>query len=282
MTKPFFQVDVFTSEAYRGNPLAVVLDAESMTSEEMQRFANWTNLSETTFLLPPTDPAADYRVRIFTPSVEFPFAGHPTLGSAHVWLEAGGQPKDPELIVQECGVGLVPIRRSGTSLAFAAPPLIRSGPVDDLDIERVATMLGIAPDAIVDATWADNGPGWIAVRLSSVDEVRALQPGPSDLKVGVVALTDGAGDADIEARAFFPRSGTTAEDPVTGSLNASIAQWLLGNGTLQAPYVAAQGTMLGRSGRVTVAQEDAPDGGEPVIWVGGDVVTCIRGDVALA
>ena len=289
--RAFSQVDVFTAVPYRGNPVAVVLEAEGLGDDDMQRIAHWTNLSETTFVLRPTDPGADYRVRIFTPGGELPFAGHPTIGTCHAWLEAGGTPRDGDTIVQECGVGLVPLRRDSGRLAFAAPPLMRSGPVDEADIERTCLVLGIDRSEVVDAQWADNGPGWLAVMLSSAEAVLALRPdfgavesfdigvvGPHPIgvvgptKIGAVGPT--GGDPAIEVRAFFSAGGTATEDPVTGSLNAALAQWLLADGTLTAPYVAAQGTALGRAGRVFVDQAD----GE--IWVGGDAVTCISGTIS--
>ncbi len=292
-TRSFKQVDVFTAEPYRGNPVAVVLDGEGLSDSEMQRFAHWTNLSETTFLLPPTSPGADYRVRIFSPGSELPFAGHPTIGSCHAWLETGGVPAIEGTVVQECGVGLVTLRREDTRLAFAAPPLIKDGAVDPAEVELVCKVLQIDPSEVLDAQWADNGPGWIAVKLASAEAVLALDPdfgavesygvgvvGPSPIgvvgpsKVGVVGETTG-GEAAIEVRAFFRAGDQAAEDPVTGSLNAAVAQWLLGTGELTAPYVASQGTALGRAGRVYVDQAD----GE--IWVGGDAVTCITGTVEL-
>jgi PhzF family phenazine biosynthesis protein len=275
--RPFSQVDVFTATAYAGNPVAVVLDGADLGTAEMQRFAHWTNLSETTFVLPPTADGADYRVRIFTPAVELPFAGHPTLGTCHAWLSASGASSPPDVIVQECGAGLVPIRRTGAGLAFAAPPLIRSGPVDDALVEHLASLLRIEPAAIVDAQWADNGPGWVAVLLESAEAVLAIRPGSVDLDVGVVGPhPDGSPEA-FEVRAFSPKAGATVEDPVTGSLNASLAHWLLSSGRASAPYVASQGTALGRSGRVHVSRDD-DDG---TIWVGGGTVTCIAGQVEL-
>ena len=276
MLRPFCQVDVFTTTAYRGNPVAVVVDGEGVTDADMQRFAHWTNLSETTFVLPPTEPTADYRVRIFTPVAELPFAGHPTLGTCHAWLETGGRPKHEGRIVQEGKAGLITVRRGDDGLAFAAPPLVRSGPVDDQLVQRIASVLQIERDDIVEAAWVDNGPGWVAVRLATAQAVLALRPGFVDLDLGVVGLHPAGAPEAIEVRAFFPKDGTTTEDPVTGSLNASLAQWLLGTGRLQAPYVAAQGTALGRAGRVHIAQD--ADG---TIWVGGGTVTCIAGDVEL-
>jgi PhzF family phenazine biosynthesis protein len=273
--RPFKQVDVFTTTPYRGNPVAVVLDGSGLDDDELQRFAHWTNLSETTFVLPPEDPSADYRVRIFTPVLELPFAGHPTLGTCHAWLEAGGTPGQDGTIVQECGAGLVTVRRTDDGLAFAAPPLVRSGPVDDEDAERVARMLRIDRSEMVDIAWADNGPGWIAVLLADADAVLAIRPEAGDLDVGVVGPHPAGSETAFELRAFFPKDGASVEDPVTGSLNASVAQWLLGSGRATAPYVASQGTALGRAGRVHVTEDD---GG---VWVGGGTVTCVTGDVEL-
>ncbi len=276
MPRPFKQVDVFTAEPYRGNPVAVVLDGAGLETAELQRFAHWTNLSETTFVLPPEDPGADYRVRIFTPEIELPFAGHPTLGTCHAWLEAGGTPRADDRIVQECGAGLVPIRRTDVGLAFAAPPLIRSGPVAEALLEELAAALGIGRADIVDAAWADNGPGWVALLLADAEAVLALRPGFVENDIGVVGPHPPGGEAAWELRAFFPSNGVPVEDPVTGSLNASVAMWLLGTGRAAAPYVAAQGTALGRAGRVHVTQDD--DG---TIWVGGGTVTCVDGAVAI-
>ena len=272
----YMEVDVFTGEAYRGNPLAVVLDGDRLYDDDMQRFANWTNFSETTFLLPPTHPDADYRVRIFTTSTELPFAGHPTLGSCHAWLEAGNTPKHADRIVQECGVGLVEVVRTATGLAFAAPPLRREGPLDDETLGRVVEVLGIGRDDVVDAAWVDNGPGWLGVLLASADAVLALRPADSDLKIGVAGPHPVDHDAAYEVRAFFPDGTHTFEDPVTGSLNASLAQWLVGSGRVTPPYVATQGTALGRSGRVTVDRD-----GDGRLWIGGGVTTCVVGTVVL-
>ncbi len=276
MQRSFCQVDVFTSGPYLGNALAVVLDGAGLTDNEMRRFARWTNLSETTFVLLPSSAGADYRVRIFTPSQELPFAGHPTLGTCHAWLAAGGRPSDPDVIVQECGAGLVPVRRIADGLAFAAPPLLRSGPVDEALAEHIAEVLGLGRPEIVDLQWADNGPGWVAVLLASADAVLALRPGVVDLDVGVVGPYPAGSPEAFEVRAFFPKDGTTAEDPVTGSLNASVAQWLLRTGRTSAPYVVSQGTVLGRVGRVHVSRD--PDG---TIWVGGTSVTCVTGHAEL-
>ena len=238
--------------------------------------ARWTDLSETTFLLPPTEPRADYRVRIFTPGGELPFAGHPTLGSCHAWLAAGGAPRG-ELIVQQCGVGLVKIRRDASRLAFAAPPLRRSGPVEPEVLAQIARCLHIEPSEILAHQWVDNGPGWVAVMLASAERVLALKPdfaAMRPLEVGVVAPQPAGAATQFELRAFVPTLGV-AEDPVTGSLNAGVAQWLIGAGLAPARYIASQGAALGRAGRVHIAQE----GGE--VWVGGDSVICIEGSVLL-
>jgi PhzF family phenazine biosynthesis protein len=276
----FQQVDVFTTTPYAGNPVAVVLDGDGLTDDQMQRFANWTNLSETTFVLATTASHADYRLRIFTPTQELPFAGHPTLGSCHAWLAAGGTPSrdggDGAHVVQECGVGLVSLRQSEDGLAFAAPPLLRSGPVDEALVAHVATQLRIDRADIVACEWADNGPGWVAVLLRSAAEVLALRPGPIDLPIGVVGPSPAGSAEAFEVRAFFPGLAGGAEDPVTGSLNASLAQWLLGAGWATAPYVARQGTALGRTGRVHLSTDD-----QGTVWVGGGTVTCISGTVEL-
>ena len=267
-------VDVFTTMPYRGNPVAVVLDGEGLDGEQMQRLAHWMNLSETTFVLPASDPEADYRLRIFTPVAELPFAGHPTLGSCHAWLAGGGRSKREEEIIQECGAGLIAVHRTPEGLAFGAPPVVRGGIVEEQLITRLASLLGISREEIVDAQWVDNGPGWVAVMLASAERVRALEPGLIDLDVGVVgAYPPGAPEA-FEVRAFFPKDGSYVEDPVTGSLNASLAQWLIASGRASAPYVVSQGTALGRAGRVHISQD--ADGG---IWVGGGTVTCVSGEV---
>ena len=279
--RPFQQVDVFTATPCLGNPLAVVLDGEGLSTEAMQQFTNWTNLSEATFVLPPTPEGraagADYRVRIFCPGRELPFAGHPTLGTCHAWLAAGGQPRAPGRIVQECGVGLVPLRQDGERLAFAAPPLIQSGPLAEDDVQHIARGLGVARTDILHHAWCDNGPNWRGVMLRSAEQVLGLKPDAAvlaGLDVGVVGASDAEGIA-FEVRAFFPGSNGLAEDPVTGSLNAALAQWLIGAGLAPTRYVASQGTALGRSGRVHVEQ----DGSE--IWVGGHSITCISGTVRL-
>jgi PhzF family phenazine biosynthesis protein len=245
-----------------------------MGEEEMQRFARWTNLSETTFVMPPTRPEADYRVRIFTPVLELPFAGHPTLGTCHAWLEAGGGAARAEEIVQECAAGLIRIRRE-EQLAFEAPPLVRSGPASEAEAAKVAAALDLGPAEMIAVEWVDNGPGWIAVLLESAARVLELQPGALDFDLGVVGFHPPGAAAAIELRAFTPVDGLAWEDPVTGSLNASVAQWLLDSGRLTAPYVATQGSAIGRAGRIEISQD--ADG---AIWVGGATATIITGQLA--
>jgi PhzF family phenazine biosynthesis protein len=270
----FRQVDVFTTQPYLGNPVAVVLEGDGLSSKAMSRIARWTNLSETTFVQLPIDPEADYRIRIFTPSQELPFAGHPTLGTCHAWLEGGGLAREPDRIVQECGAGLVAIRRTDAGLAFAGPPLTRSGVVEESLIERAANALRIERAAIIDAEWVDNGPGWVGILLESAAAVLALEPGTVDFDLGVVGPYPAGSPEAIEVRAFFPKNGATAEDPVTGSLNASLATWLIRSKRLTAPYIASQGAALGRSGRVHVSRDD--DG---TVWVGGGTITCVSGHI---
>ncbi|MBS7846097.1 PhzF family phenazine biosynthesis protein [Pseudomonas fluorescens] len=278
-TFDFKQLDVFSNVALKGNPLAVVLGADSLSDAQMADFARWTNLSETTFLLTPRDPRADYRVRIFTTLQELPFAGHPTLGSCHAWLQAGGVPHGEE-IIQECEIGLVRIRRQGDELAFIAPPLLRSGPVDAPLLERVRLGLGLVPGAIVRSQWVDNGAGWLAVMLADRQQVLAVQPDFSQLlglAVGVIAPCNPAHDdvdAQFEVRAFVAGDGAQ-EDPATGSLNAGVAQWLLGEGLAPERYVVSQGTAIGRAGRIHVERQ----GDE--IWIGGAVAVCITGRLQL-
>jgi PhzF family phenazine biosynthesis protein len=276
MRRLFTEVDVFATTPYSGNPVAVVLDGEGLSTEEMQRFAHWTNLSETTYLLPPTVADADYRVRIFTPVAELPFAGHPTLGTCHAWLEQGGSDGGRDVLVQECAAGLVPVRNTPDGLAFSAPPLLRSGPVEEGLVERIAGVLGIEREAVVDSQWVDNGPGWVAVLLASAEEVLAVRPGYAELDLGLVGPYEEGEEAAFEVRAFFPKDGSLVEDPVTGSLNASLAEWLLRSGRATVPYVASQGTALGRAGRVSVSRDR--DG---LIWVAGQTVTCVSGQVEL-
>jgi PhzF family phenazine biosynthesis protein len=276
MERPFCQVDVFTDEPYLGNPVAVVVDAKGLSTEEMQRFAQWTNLSETTFVLPPEAAGADYRVRIFTPSRELPFAGHPTLGTCHAWLSHGGIPHRAGTIVQQCEAGLIELRQDDGTLAFAAPPLIRSGPVDEQTLLHLVDVLNLHPSHVVDAQWVDNGPGWVAVLLASAEAVLAVHPDSSDLDIGVVGPYPPGSAEAFEVRAFTPALGGFGEDPVTGSLNASLAGWLLDSGRVQAPYVASQGTAMGRRGRVHISRD--PNG---TIWVGGGTVTCLSGTANL-
>ena len=307
-SRPFKQVDVFTQTALLGNPLAVVLDGTGLSDAQMQRFAHWTNLSETTFLLPPTEAGraagADYRVRIFTPGGEMRFAGHPTLGSCHAWLQAGGQPRSAQQIVQECQVGLVPIRREGTRLSFAAPPLTRSAP-SPMTLARLAAALGLKAQDVRAAQLLDNGTTWLGLLLDDPHTVLQLKPDQLELKnlghkVGVAAVYppqeapaliarsnrearafgQSAASAEddnpaLEVRAFAAPLGIV-EDPVTGSLNASLAQWLIEAGELPARYIAAQGTALGRAGRVHVERDAAGQ-----VWIGGDCVGVIQGQVTL-
>jgi PhzF family phenazine biosynthesis protein len=279
----FRQVDVFGGEPFLGNPLAVVHEAEGLSAEEMQRITRWMNLSETTFLLPPTTREADYRVRIFTLARELPFAGHPTLGTCHAWLEAGGSSASPDVIVQECGAGLVSVRRTDHGLAFAAPPLLRTGPVDEKFIRQVATVLGIGRERVVDSQWVDNGPGWVGVLLEDAASVLELQPdftrypGEGSLDIGVVGPYVTGSECAYEVRAIFSdEHGRMVEDPVTGSLNASLGQWLLDTGRATAPYVASQGTRLGRVGRVRIDQDE-----HGAVWVGGRTVTVTAGHLVV-
>ena len=276
-TRRFSQLDVFTATPLRGNPLAVVHDATGLGDAQMQDFARWTNLSETTFLLPPTDAAADYRVRIFTPGGELPFAGHPTLGSCHAWLAAGGRPKQDGVVMQQCTAGLVRVRQQGARLAFAAPPLRRSGPADAAVRTRVAAALCLPEDAILRLQWVDNGPGWVAALLDSAERVLALRPdfrAMKGLDIGVVGPHPAGGECQFEVRAFSADLGV-GEDPVTGSLNAGLAQWLIGAGLAPDHYVAAQGTAMGRAGRVYVDREGDD------LWIGGEVTPLVSGTLAL-
>lgn len=273
---PFQQVDVFAEKPLEGNALAVISDADDLTEAQMAALARWTNLSETTFVLRPTHPEADYRVRIFTPQHELPFAGHPTLGTCHVWLDNGGKPRG-EYIVQECAAGLVRIRHGVGPLAFAAPPLVRSGAVETSVLQQIARALGIDLARIRASNWVDNGPGWVGVLLSSREEVLALQMDYTvldGLNLGVIGPWAGEGaEADVEVRAFM--GGEFAEDPVTGSLNASLAQWLIGARELPERYVASQGTVIGRRGRVSIERIGND------VWVGGRVQTCVVGQISI-
>jgi len=273
--RQFSQVDVFASEPLKGNPVAVVHDADGLSEDEMQQFAHWTNLSETTFLLSPTTPEADYRLRIFTPTAELSFAGHPTLGSAHAWLEAGGASRSDAEVVQQSGGGLIRIRRE-KRLAFAAPPLLREGPLSGEERARVLAALDLDDDDVVDLSWGDNGPGWVVVLLRDAGAVLDVRPDWAafgDLDIGVVGPYPGGSECAVEVRGFAPGVGVV-EDPVTGSLNASIGQWLAGD-RLPTSYVASQGTALGRAGRVHVDKDG------DTVWVGGDAATTIKGTVGL-
>ena len=276
MSRPFSLVDVFGTVPFSGNPLAVVAAADGMSGDEMQRIANWLDLSETTFLLPPTDPGADYRVRIFTSVRELPFAGHPTLGSCHAWLAGGGRPRDPTLVVQQCGAGLIPIRAAGEHLAFAAPPLLRDGPPDAAALDEALAVMRLDPSAVVEARWVDNGPGWLGLMLRSAEAVLAVEPArhhPRPVDIGLVGPHAPGGEAAFELRAFFTGpAGGIVEDPVTGSLNASVAQWLFASGRARDRYVAAQGARLGRTGRVHAERD-----GDGRVWIGGRTATLFSG-----
>lgn len=276
MSLSVHMVDVFGSSAISGNPLAVIVGAEALAAEEMQRLTRWFNLSETAFLLSPTDPVADYRIRIFSLDREMPFAGHPTLGTSHVWLKSGGVPKGGSDLIQECGAGLVRIRRDQDQLSFAAPPLIRSGALCPEERMEAQQFLGIDSHEIVDAAWVDNGPGWLGIRLASAEKLLSLKPArswPRRIDVGVIAPHAPGGDAAFEVRAFFTdHLGTVVEDPVTGSLNASLAQWLFATYVWDTDYIAAQGTCLGRNGRVHVGRDD-----EGQVWIGGQTRTHVEG-----
>jgi PhzF family phenazine biosynthesis protein len=281
--RKFAQVDVFSHTPYLGNPVAVVLDAYGLSSEEMQRLASWTNLSETTFVLPPTNAEADYRLRIFTPGGELPFAGHPTLGSAHAWLENGGKPKRPDTLVQECGAGLVEIQRSiniegKPQFAFKAPATVKAGPVEAELLDEISDAIGIAKSDFLAHQYVDNGPGWVCVQLDSAERVLHVTPkfAPgSQLMLGLIGAYPFDSAAAFELRAFGPQIGVY-EDPVTGSLNASVAQWLFRQGTVQGEYKASQGKAMGREGSIRLSLDS---NGE--VWVGGPTVTCISGEIEL-
>ena len=274
------QVDVFSETPFLGNPVAVVLDGAVLSDEQMLRFASWTNLSETTFVLPPTAAEADYRLRIFTPSGELSFAGHPTLGSAHAWLQAGHKPKNQDRIMQECGAGLVAINRMPDTglLSFAAPATTRSGPLDPILVESFCAMLGIDLTQVVAHQWVDNGPGWAVIQVATAAEVLKAQPNPAlmpDAKIGIIGAYPPGSPSSFEIRAFAPGAGV-AEDPVTGSLNASVAQWMLRTGQVSEPYRVAQGTKLGRQGVVHIMFDDSRQ-----VWVGGVTSTLISGEVLI-
>jgi PhzF family phenazine biosynthesis protein len=274
--RPFTQVDVFSEVPGLGNPVAVVLDGADLTTEQMQRFAHWTNLSETTFVLPATRPDADYRVRIFTPTAELPFAGHPTLGTCHAWTTHLAKAHPAGTTVQEGAAGLVTIRRTSYGSAFGAPPLLRQGPVDEDAVRQAASQLQIDRSEIVGANWVDNGPGWMGLLLADAERVLALRPGAVDRFVGVIGPYPAGSDCAFEVRAFFPSHGATGEDPVTGSLNASLAQWLIAAGRAQAPYLVSQGSLVGAAGRVHIEVDQAG-----AVWVGGTTTGIVFGQVDL-
>ncbi|MEU9957091.1 PhzF family phenazine biosynthesis protein [Streptomyces sp. NPDC050982] len=277
-TRPFVQVDVFSTSPYSGNPVAVVLDGTDLSDEEMQRLARWTNLSETTFVLPPTVPEADYRLRILTPDGELPFAGHPTLGSAHAWLDGGGVPQHGDRVVQECAAGLVTVRRGEGALAFAAPPRVREGALDEDCLKRIVGAFGITRDRVLAHQWVDNGPGWAVIRLATAEEVLALEPDLSlipDAMVGAIgAHPDGAAHR-FEMRTFAPGVGVP-EDPACGSMNAGVGQWLTATGAAPSSYRVSQGARLGRAASIEVTADT--DG---TVWVSGATVVCVRGTITL-
>ncbi|MFC3495383.1 PhzF family phenazine biosynthesis protein [Glycomyces rhizosphaerae] len=280
MNGRFRQVDVFGEGSCTGNPVAVVLDAEGLDDATLRRFSLWSNLSECTFVLAPTTPGADYRVRIFSLNTELPFAGHPTLGTARAWLDAGGVPANPSVVVQECGAGLVPVRIEEGRLAFAAPRRLRSGPVDPVTVNALVEILGIGRDQVMDAEWLDNGPGWVGLLLDRARTVLELRPNasshPGRWDIGVIGAHDPGAEAAFELRAFFTEGEEPLrEDPVTGSLNAAAAEWLITTGRARAPYVAAQGTAMGRRGRIHISSEDGR------LWVGGRAEVVLSGTVAL-
>ena len=268
MDRRFAQVDVFGTGAAAGNPVAVVLDATGLQDAWMQQLAAWLNVAETTFVLPAEDPDADYRLRIFTVAEELPFAGHPTLGTCHAWLAAGGRPRSQGTIVQECDAGLIRIRHAQTGFAFASPPLRRSGPVDDQTRAAVVAALGVGNDEVLAMEWVDNGPGWLGVRMDSPDRVLELDCLPINQFIGIAAARD---DGDLEVRAFYPVRSTMVEDPVCGSLNAALARWLPQLGAVQIPYGVHQGAAVGRCGRLHITTDDGD------IWVAGTTRTLIEG-----
>ncbi|MGW0147469.1 PhzF family phenazine biosynthesis protein [Streptomyces sp. NPDC003333] len=277
-SRSFVQVDVFPTHPYSGNPVAVVLDGTDLSDEQMQRVARWTNLSETTFVLPPTVPEADYRLRIFTPEGELPFAGHPTLGSARAWLEDGGTPRNADHLVQECAAGLVTVRRSEDSLAFAAPPRVRTGELDDDDLKRIVNAFGITREQVVAHQWVDNGPGWAVLRLATAEEVLALEPDLTlipDAMVGAIGPWPEGSDHAFELRTFAPGIGVP-EDPACGSMNAAVGQWLTSTGAAPSAYRVSQGTRVGRAARIEVTAD-----GDGTVWVSGATVVCVRGTITV-
>ncbi|WP_326760833.1 PhzF family phenazine biosynthesis protein [Streptomyces phaeochromogenes] len=277
-TRPFVQVDVFSTSPYSGNPVAVVLDGTDLSDEEMQRLARWTNLSETTFVLPPTVPEADYRLRILTPDGELPFAGHPTLGSAHAWLDGGGVPRHGDRVVQECAAGLVTVRRGEGALSFAAPPRVREGALDEDYLKRIVDAFGITRDRVLAHQWVDNGPGWAVIQLATAEEVLALEPDLSlipDAMVGAIGAHPEGSAHRFEMRTFAPGVGVP-EDPACGSMNAGVGQWLTSTGAAPSSYRVSQGARLGRAASIEVTVDT--DG---TVWVSGAAVVCVRGTIAL-
>lgn len=281
MKKRFHLIDVFSNRVFAGNPLPVVHDADDLSTEQMQGVTRWMNHSETAFLLSPTNDMADYRVRIFTLEREMPFAGHPTLGSCHAWLAAGGERKNSKAAIQECAAGLVPIRSIHDMLAFAAPPLVRSGPIDASKLDEIVAVLRIEPKQILDAAWADNGPGWAVILMGSAQEVLDIEPvgqHQTRMDIGIVGAHPDGSETAFELRALFTDDrGNIREDPVTGSLNASAAQWLFETGRATSDYVASQGTRLGRAGRIHISRDT--DG---AVWVGGRTNTLVSGDLTVS
>lgn len=276
----FAQVDVFSHTPYLGNPVAVVLDSDGLSDESMQSLARWTNLSETTFVLTPTAAEADYRLRIFTPGGELPFAGHPTLGSAHAWLENGGKSKVSGKLVQECGVGLVTLNQSDgdSQLSFRAPATVRSGPLEPSLLSAIVSAVGVDESEVVAHQYVDNGPGWVCIQLSSAERVLSVEPkfdANPDLMLGVLGAHPAGSEAAFELRAFAPKIGVY-EDPVTGSLNASVAQWLFRTGVVENSYQASQGHRVGRQGTIDLSVDAKGE-----VWVGGPTVTCIRGTIEI-
>jgi PhzF family phenazine biosynthesis protein len=277
-TRSFVQVDVFATGPYSGNPVAVILDGTDLTDAEMQRLARWTNLSETTFVLPPTSPEADYRLRIFTPGGELPFAGHPTLGSARAWLDGGGTPQHADQIVQECAAGLVTVRRGADTLSFAAPPRVREGALEDDYLNQIVAAFGITPDRVLAHQWVDNGPGWAVLQLPTAEEVLALEPDLSLIPtamVGAIGAYPPGCRHQFEMRTFAPGAGVP-EDPACGSMNAAVGQWLTATGATPPSYRVSQGTRLGRAASIEITAD--ADG---TVWVSGAATICIRGTVTI-
>jgi PhzF family phenazine biosynthesis protein len=277
-TRSFVQVDVFSTRPYRGNPVAVVLEGTDLSDEDMQRLARWTNLSETTFVLPPATEEADYRLRIFTPRGEMPFAGHPTLGSARAWLDGGGTPQHADRIVQECAAGLVTVRRGEVTLSFAAPPRVRDGALDDAYLNRIVAAFGVRRERVLAHQWVDNGPGWAVVQLATAKEVLALEPDLSLIPtamVGAIGAHPEGSEHHFEMRTFAPGAGVP-EDPACGSMNAGVGQWLTATGAAPSTYRVSQGTRLGRAASIEITADT--DG---TVWVSGAATVCIRGTITL-